>query len=125
MNLIAKQKLEIERQLSQTDDLLFEELGEVLRKKSLGASPASPEKNRDTGYSWFVRNKSLLAQTVCPHPIIQSFRTSDDENRRVELVAAIADLLLERYGGLPVVTIAVILVHEGIEQLCKEEHVDK
>ncbi len=69
----------------------------------------------------YLSARESLKNTICRSSEVQRLAAAADRKaRRVSPVAAIADLLAASFAGLPIITIAVLLVHEGIETLCGE-----
>src|SRR4051812_46788733 len=73
-----------------------------------GASTEVP--SSDAGRAWFEKNKNKFKKTVCGSNVVKGYLEADKTHNRVLLVAAIADLIVTACGGIPPITVAVLLV---------------
>lgn len=95
-------------------------LGEYLLKDSaLGVKPPSSTDKQRAAKRWFDSQIEDFRTLICTSSIIQSLFGEDPRIRsRNEIFSAVFDLLASRYNWLPVGTLAAILVHYGVDQLC-------
>jgi hypothetical protein len=100
------------------DEELFASLGRELQKKSLGAY-TTPDKEKKKGKDWFNDQKNKLAEIICPNDSIKVFFESKAAERRLELATAIAEILSTSLIGLPILTISVLIVKNGLHELCE------
>lgn len=108
-NLVLR---EIESQLSMDSELLLRMLG---ASHSLGATPGTI---RD-GKAILENAKRSFKQQVCADPKVQStYRASG--NSKVLLAAAVLDCIAGAVTGVSPITVAVLLVKEGLGSLCKD-----
>jgi hypothetical protein len=111
---------DLDQLLSASHEDLLARLGADVSQ--LGIRPPSNADLIRAGRRWLTNQRAFLKHAVCRSEQIQRLAASADQHeRRVGLVTAIADLLTASLTGLPVITIAVLLVHEGVETLCGDE----
>ncbi len=103
---------EIETQLAMDTDLLLRMLG---AEQALGATPGT---SRD-GRVILENAKRKLRDQICADTKVHTVHKAT-ENSRVLLVAAVLDCIAGAVTGVSPITIAVLLVKEGLETLCKE-----
>lgn len=104
---------QIETYLSLDSDKLFLTIADSLAS---GASTEAP--SSDAGRAWFEKNKVRFKKAVCGTNVVKVYLESEKANNRVLLVAAIADMVAGACGAIPPVTVAVLLVKEGLDSLC-------
>ena len=103
---------EIESQLSLDTDLLLRMLGS---SQSIGATPGT---SRD-GKVILENAKRTLRDRICVNENVR--KTHDlSADSRVQLVAAILDCIAGVVVGVSPITVAVLLVKEGVSNLCKD-----
>ncbi|MCA9285835.1 MAG: hypothetical protein KC591_15840 [Gemmatimonadetes bacterium] len=100
------------------EDALLLELGTQLLAGEQRAFPPEPAEAVAAARAWLKRQRAELARRICPNEDVQKLVRGD---RRSELAAAIADLIAALCKGLPVFTVARLLVIYGIETLCAEQ----
>ena len=105
-------RLEIESQLSLDTDVLLIMLGS---SHALGASPETP---RD-GKAILKNAKKALRSQICSSENVRRAYAST-ENSKVLLVSAVIDCIAGAVTGVSPITVAVLLVKEGIDELCGE-----
>ena len=103
---------EIERQLSMDTDRLFRMLAS---ENSLGASPGT---SRD-GKAILENARRTFRQKICSDERVR-YAHGLAEGSKVQSVAAILDCVSGSISGVSPVTVAVLLVKEGVEALCQE-----
>jgi hypothetical protein len=103
---------EIESQLSMDADLLLRMLGAA---QTLGATPST---SRD-GKAILANAKRTLRERICADKAVHSAHRAAG-NSRVLLVAAVVDCIAGAVTGVSPITVAVLLVKEGLGTMCKE-----
>lgn len=105
-------RMEIESQLSLDPDLLLRVLG---ASQTLGATPGT---SRD-GRVILENAKRTLRDRLCASELV---RTTHDgaSNTKVQLVAAVIDVVAGAVAGVSPITVAVLLVKEGLGTLCRD-----
>ncbi len=87
----------------------------------LGVGPLDPDRKRAVARAWMDAQRERLRLTICRDPRIQALReTASDE--RIELAAAVADLVATVTGKLPAATVATLVVkaaEHGAEALVR------
>ena len=103
---------EIESQLSVDTELLLRLLGS---SQSMGATPATPQ----DGEVILENAKRTLREQICLAEGVKAAHATTG-NSKVLLVAAIVDCIAGATTGVSPVTVAVLLVTEGIDTFCKD-----
>lgn len=111
---------QIETLLERSVGALLVDLGRELRPPGLGMEPTSDDENFRQGQSWIDRNRPALARRLCSTMVVRLWIQSKRVGDRVLLVAAIADLITSLLTGVAAVTVAVLLVKEGLDTLCMQ-----
>jgi hypothetical protein len=100
------------------DSELLRRLGSALEAVAPGAKPLSAGEERELGANWLARNRARLAASICTDSRIKAYRTSTRAQNRVQLAAAILDVLAALGGIVSPASVAVLLTNEGLESLC-------
>jgi len=100
-----------------SDDSLLELLGKHLQGRS--ALPPSPRTLIAEATTWLRGRRDALADKICASTRIQELASAPASARRLDLAAAIVDVLLGMVEGPPVAIISILLVREGIHNLCR------
>lgn len=103
---------EIEIQSSLETELLLRMLG---ASRSTGASPATA---RD-GKAILANARRTLRQRICVDERVKA-ECAAAGNPKVLLAAAIVDCIAGAVTGVSPITVAVLLVREGLDSLCKD-----
>ena len=110
-NLIQK---EIEIQLSMDTDLLLRMIGS---SSSVGSTPAT---HRD-GAVILKNTKRILKERICSDETILSIYNAQEDSKS-QLSTAIVDCIAEFVTGVSPITIAVLIVKDGLDSLCGENN---
>lgn len=103
---------EIESQLSLETELLLRKLGS---ESAIGSVPGTA---RD-GKAILENAKRKLRDKLCADDRVRNTYSASDSSR-VLLVAAVLDCVGGAITGVSPLTVAVLLVREGIETVCKD-----
>ncbi len=107
----------IEQQLALGRDELLQRLGKHLTPVSV--LPRSPSELRAIALRWIEERRAQLQAAVCGSEEIRALSKSAQANeRRVILATMIADTIAASIVGVPAITLAVLIVQEGVETLC-------
>lgn len=118
MNKHEKEHL-INDLLNRQEEELLLLLGEDIEKFRMGAIK-NEEKNLKAGKNWFNKNREEIIQYLCNSKIIQSFNSKTISNK-VDIVAAIADVIVAKWVKLPVFVISTLIFKEGIDTICNDD----
>lgn len=99
---------------------LFEHIGAHAIRGSVGARPATPRKLEKEGRAWLKRHTVELRNRVCGSVVVKAYLDSDSAQDRVLLVAAVADLVSSLVTGVAAISVAILIVREGLATWCKE-----
>lgn len=112
------QENEIEALFVKSDDQLYIEIFEDLPLETLGAvEPPDHVKVQETK-SWIDRKRGEICAAIRSDPTV-SEHISGKKKDRVTLVAAIADVLATLFAFIPIFSLAVLIVRQGIDEFCK------
>lgn len=110
---------QIEYLLSRDEDDLMLELGESL-SDSLGLEARRNKKSLiQHAKKWYQTNKAFLTEAVCESKVLEKYVISDEYEKRIEIVAAIADVIAAKWTGVSPFVLSVMVFREGIKTLCK------
>lgn len=102
-------------------DSLYAELGEELTSPSIMPRPL--QKLVVTSKEWLAKNREAFRNVICGNEEIVKYLNKDSSTEtKVHLVTAVLDLIASICIGVSPVTVSVLLVREGIEKLCAQEH---
>lgn len=110
--------MKIEKALQLDIEQLYEQIGLDL-SSDLGLGEADPKSNRQRGRRWLNKNKELLRKQVCGSQVVRLVSKQDRQWDQMLLTAAVADLIMSLSLGISPVTVAALLVKEGLVQLCE------
>lgn len=82
-----------------------------------GAMYATPLDKQKRGLRVVRNSIERIKDQLCSNEFVQTYCTDDKSQRAVAAVAAIADLL----GAGGTATVAVLIVHVGIENICADQ----
>ncbi|GAA2282505.1 hypothetical protein GCM10010430_80420 [Kitasatospora cystarginea] len=91
-----------------SDDDLLTELG-------LSAHGSFPQDALNRGARILVRLQEAARQAICGSEKIKKITQDDD---KIALTGAIADLLASQFGVVPAATVAVLIVRSGVASYC-------
>lgn len=111
---------EIERLLSADTETLYAIVGYHVEPPRLGAAPKEAQQLAEAGQSWLARSRGRLQQAICGDPRVQKFLNSEAPSQKEleAVILAVTDLIVSAVGGVPAVTVAVLLVRLGLRGLC-------
>ena len=104
----------IEDLLNKNDDELFELIGRKINKKYI--LPPSTKKLIENGKKWFKDNKLEIVNIICTNKKIKDLMSK--KINKIELIAAIADLISSVAHGIPAFVVSILLFKQGIDSLC-------
>jgi len=111
MNTEQLEKLD----LLSTNELL-ELLGTELQRNRLDAKDSdAPEVAGKKALQTYSRT---FQDRICQSPTIQKFLQSEKTFKRVEIIAAIADVISGFLTGVSLATVSVLIAREGISSYC-------
>lgn len=99
------------------DDELMLQLGEAVGGTDLDAGRPTRGELIRRAEQWMLTERAAFAQRICGDPRIADFR-SGKKSDKFELFLVICDCLTGLHGGVPVATVAVLLLRLGINTLC-------
>lgn len=89
--------------------------------QGIAATPARKGQVVAAARSWLQRRRKAFSDTLCCNESIRKLAGAPEQKRdRVLLVSAVADLIASLAIGVSPITVAVLLVREGIFSLCEE-----
>lgn len=100
-----------------TDDLLAD-LGKDLAVAAGYFAPMHPRRYIESAREWLLDRRSDLRAAICPSEVVRQWLQNPRGYAKAQLAAAVADLLVGYCGGVSPATVAVLLVKEGIDNLC-------
>jgi hypothetical protein len=92
---------------------LYAQFGQQLGTLAPGATAESQAKG------WFASQKSALYSLICVQGQYCSFISRNRNARAVEILAALSDLLASAVSGVPVYTLAALLLRLGLDEFCE------
>jgi hypothetical protein len=102
---------------SQTDDELYASLWEYASLEGgLDASPPNLKQQIERAKIWLAAKTNETARSICSKPLVCMY--CDDDEITNAVIGAILEELTGRYGTRGGVTIAVILVRQGLKGIC-------
>jgi len=84
---------------------------------ALGVGPLDADRKRSIARAWMDAQRERLRLAICGDPGIEALRETASDGR-IELSAAVADLVASVTDALPAATVAVLLVRAGLDDLC-------
>lgn len=113
------ESFDIERLLDQTEDDLYANIGRSqVRRGGLAVAPRSDEELVDDGKEWFAQQRTAIAERICGSHTVRVYLESDRVMNRIIIVASIADLISSIATGISGLSVAVLIIKEGLETLC-------
>lgn len=114
---------EIDSKLEMRESELYSLIAEDILKGSIGM--AKPHVSKDEkillGKSWFENKKHYFQDKICSDETIISLITEDNLKRKVNLISALLDLFAGLLISVSPITVAVLIVQEGIETFCNKK----
>jgi hypothetical protein len=98
----------------------LDELYSALGKEVAGPGMTRGTRNlRKLGREWLKAKREQLSAAVCHDPKVRALCEDGKKGGRIILVAAVTDLVASLVVGVSPVTVAVLLVREGLTSLCE------
>jgi hypothetical protein len=98
-------------------DKLYEDIGRSI-SVGIDLGEVDPEELRERGIRWFAKRKKELQEKVCngyiAEVVLQEGRSWD----QTLLLAAVADLIASLVVGVSPITVAALILKEGLHQFC-------
>lgn len=119
--MTVKEQIEKEVDLSIED--LYAKIGcELTIGLALGESDRDSEVTR--GRRWFDKHQKKLASIVCESHVGRLSSKTQRQLDQLLLIAAVADIVASAIVGISPVTVATLLVKEGLIKLCESNFND-
>ena len=115
-----KNQKEIERLMELSNEELLLEIGKAVQPVKIGIRIPSPDEVRLAATNWINEQKALLQKSVCSDSRISDFIGNPSTERRIEIIAVVADIISTHFTGVPAFTLAVLLTKEGLVNFCGE-----
>jgi len=100
-----------------SEDALLFNFGLSLESLDFGAGRAARGDVIRRARHWLSEQKPLLAQRICSDPRVVALRSKETSDE-YDLFVVICDIIGSMHGGLPVATIAMLLLRMGLNALC-------
>jgi len=100
---------------------LYIDLGRQILSSDYHAFPFPKQRYITKAKNWLAENKVHLKQKICKNEYVKLHMNSNKIEDRVILISAIIDLISSMCIGISPVTVAVLLVKEGINSLCSKD----
>lgn len=105
---------DIIRKLQEADDRsLSRHFGQRLGDLEYGEAPETAAEN------WLQTRRGELVQKICVEGNYCVFIKENRHRSTVDIIVAISDLLATAVGGIPVFTLATLLVRRGLDSFCE------
>ncbi len=92
---------------------LYVQFGQQIGTLSPGSSADAQAK------AWLTAQKDSLHKAVCLKGRYCAFIAKNRNAKSVEIIAALSDVLATFFSGLPIYTLATLLVRLGLDQFCE------
>lgn len=83
-------------------------------------APAGGKQRAEKARTWLAQNRARLRAMVCPDPTVRRFLSCEATEDKLLLAAAVADLIAGIFANVAPVTVAVLLVKQGLKSLCQD-----
>jgi hypothetical protein len=106
----------VQRLMEASEEDLYATIGEIAARS---ASPRQRQQLSAIGKGWFDAARNELSRIVCSNERLKRISAQDVPTH--ELVVAVCgtlDLGVHILGGVPAVTVAVLIVRLGLHQFC-------
>ncbi len=107
---------EIQRLMNLSEDELYLDIG-LAANPDLNFLDKERKYIEEVGRNWFKNNVNKIKRVICKEEVIDSLSKDD----KLMLISAIADLLAGLYLEVSPVTVAVLVVKQGVNNLCEEK----
>jgi hypothetical protein len=111
---------EIAELLEVDESRLYQRIGTSVLGSPLGMKLPDVTELIVAGKDWFRGHYAALRAAVCGSNFVVAYRSSKRAHDRVLLVAAIADLIASVTGGVTAISVAVLIVKEGLDTFCPQ-----
>lgn len=108
--------VEFEALLALDEDALAARIGRAI--PTVDFAPGDVQRAAAHGRAWLATRRRELRARVCADGAVQALMTPGTAHSRITECAAVADALAVFVHGMPIATIAVFLVREGLTTLC-------
>jgi hypothetical protein len=110
---------ELYRLLNSTDQAIYISLGRALMTSDLAITEPPDKEAEEKGRRWFEGQKRLIASVLCGNEKIkQAFGIGKTDQQT--LLKVLTNVLALHFTGLPIVTIAVLIIRKGYKYFCGE-----
>ena len=99
---------------------LYIQIGRALMEDSLGASHFDDEELENIGRRWYSQKLQKLRKLICENENTIAYIQENKNNKRMQVVAALADLILGVVGVVPPTTVSLLIINQGLDELCSE-----
>jgi hypothetical protein len=113
---MAETSVDAQTLLTLPPERVYQQFGDMLARQTLGAAPKTPSECVALAKNWLERNQKALAKIVCHDDIIKLCRRFPE--RKLTLAYALTEILVGTYGALFATHLAILIMLEGIDQLC-------
>lgn len=100
-----------------TDEEFLVHLGSELRPTDFGAGQPSLDDLIRRARVWQEDELPNIARKLCDSPRVSAFRSGSKQDKQA-LFVVIIDLLGSSHVGVPIATIAVLVVRMGLDKFC-------
>jgi len=111
----------IQSLLEKSIEELYLQIGQNLSEISLDLDSSDPKKLVNQAKEWMLIKREDLKSSICRSNLIQEYIASKRKFNKVKIVTAIIDIIAAELSIVPAATIAVLLLKEGLENLCKKD----
>ncbi|MEO1033893.1 MAG: hypothetical protein AAFX55_21100 [Bacteroidota bacterium] len=116
---------EILTYLSMDSEEILVELGDELTEDSgLGAIPKSRQELKTMGNAWFEKNKKAFCGSIKKSDFINEYISGTSQVSKVELVAAVLDVVSSVAKGYSVFLASILIVKYGVTKTCLNDSLD-
>ena len=106
--------------LEKSENELYLELSIVSSSRSFEYSVEDLNKAISKGKEIVSRQMNIIKESICSNDYITKLATSKSYEDKVMLVSAIADLLAATVIAISPITVAALLVKQGVPALCNK-----
>jgi hypothetical protein len=106
--------------LELSDDEHLFEIGKVIAKNRLFAFDEEDDKEQLIGWGkrWYKDNSAKIKQAICNSFFIKAYLKSERIKNRLIIICALGDVLSPIFKDKPVLSIASLVITEGLETIC-------
>ncbi|MBI1746125.1 MAG: hypothetical protein HYR55_06010 [Acidobacteria bacterium] len=107
-------RVEIERKLAASREELILDLGQTVTKGAI-----RPDARRK-GLEIYENLRGKLQAAICTNQQLRALHDTVGDGKKALLVAALADLVSGLVVGISPITVAVLMVKDGLEVYCRK-----